>query len=78
MPITHATCWDAYERQTIQDGKAAPVSLTIACGKARAKGLKGTTWEGVELLTGDEPEDYVAELLDLDAPRPAGRHFKVA
>lgn len=76
VPITKAACWDAYERQTIEDGKAAPVSLSITFGRAKATGLKGTTYEGLQLLDGTEPADYVAELLDLDRPRPAGRHFR--
>lgn len=76
VPIDHARAWDAFERQTIEDGKAAPVSLVITYGRAKATGLKGTSYEGLELLSGDESEDYVADLLDLDRPRPAGRHFK--
>lgn len=77
-PITHANAWDAYQVQTLLDGKAAPVRLSIANGKAKAIGIKGTPWDGVEVLSGDEPADYVAALLDLDAPEYAGRHFKVA
>lgn len=78
VPITHASAWDAYQTQTLLDGKAAPVRLSIANGKAKAVGIKGTPWEGVELLSGDEPADYVADLLDLDRPEYVGRHFKVA
>lgn len=78
VPISRETAWDAYLIQTIEDGKAAPVVLTITGGRASARGAKGTAWEGAPLLDGTEPADYVADLLDLDRPEPApyrGKHF---
>ena len=79
-PIAKATAHDAHRAQTIADGKAAPVVLEIRDGRASAHGLKGTAYEGLQLLDGSEPAEYVADLLDLDRPetRPAGKHFKAA
>lgn len=80
VPISHCSAWDAFKLQTIQDGNAAPVKLTITNGKATATGIAGTVYEGLPLLDGSEPADYVAQLLDLDMPEPeptyVGKHFK--
>ena len=78
QPVPHATAWDAYLLQTVSDGNAAPVSLTIVNGKATATGAAGTIYEGAPFLNGGEPADYVAMLLDLDMPAYQGKHFKAA
>ena len=65
-PISHATCYDRYTAQTLEQGRAAPVSVTIEQGRlVRAVGTSGTPYEGVELLDGTESADYIEELLDL-------------
>ena len=82
VPITSATCWDAYARQTAEEGGAV-VTLTVKDGRAvAAVGCKGTPYEGAPLLDGSEPADYVAELLGLERPRKAApyrpRHMRAA
>lgn len=81
VPIQSATAHDVHMAQTVADGKAAPVVLTIRDGIASATGAKGTPYAGMALLDGSESADYVAALLDLEptrkqTPRPAGKHFK--
>ena len=82
VPIASATCWDAYARQTAEEGGAV-VTLTVRDGRAvAAVGCKGTPYEGAPLLDGSEPADYVADLLGLERPRkPAPyrpRHMRAA
>ena len=82
VPIASATCWDAYARQTAEEGGAV-VTLTVRDGRAvAATGCKGTPYEGAPLLDGSEPGDYVAELLGLERPRKAApyrpRHMRAA
>ena len=81
-PIESATCWDAYARQTAEEGGAV-VTLTVRDGRvASAVGCAGTPYEGVRLLAGGEPADYVADLLGLESPRRATayrpRHMRAA
>lgn len=82
VPIESAQCWDAYAKQTAEEGGAV-VSLTIRDGRAvSATGCKGTPYEGATLLDGTESADYVAELLGLERPRRAEtyrpRHMRAA
>ena len=82
VPIASATCWDAYARQTAEEGGAV-VTLTVKDGRAvSAVGCKGTAYEGAPLLDGSEPADYVADLLGLERPRKAAtyrpRHMRAA
>ena len=82
VPIASATCWDAYARQTAEEGGAV-VTLTVQGGRiVSATGCKGTPYEGAPLLDGSEPADYVAELLGLERPsKPAPyrpRHMRAA
>lgn len=82
VPIASAQCWDAYARQTAEEGGAV-VTLTVRDGRAvSAVGCKGTPYEGAPLLDGSEPADYVAELLGLERPRRAStyrpRHMRAA
>lgn len=75
-PIASATCFDRYIAQTLEQGRAAPVSVTIDQGRlARAVGTSGTPYEGVELLDGTESLDYMEELLDL---RPTTKRSRKA
>ena len=80
VPAT-GTAWDAYASQTLEQGRAALVQLTLKDGVlVSATGAKGAPYEGATLLDGTETADYIAELLDLDRPektyRP--RHMRVA
>lgn len=92
-PIASATAYDAYRAQTVADGKAPAVSITIESGRAtKATGCKGTDYAGVDLLAGEQDTDYLEDLLDLKpstrgrkpkqeqdtTPRPAGKHFRDA
>ena len=65
-PIKSATCFDRFLSQTLEQGKAAPVTLVIEDGRAvSAIGCEGTDLEGVRLIDGTEPTDYLEDLLDL-------------
>lgn len=76
-PIGHAACFDRFLAQTLEQGRAAPVSLVIEDGRAvSAIGCEGTAFEGARLLDGTEPVDYLEDLLDLrctERKRPAKR-----
>lgn len=79
-PIAQATAYDAHLAQTVEDGKAAPVSLEIRGGHiVQAVGAAGSVCAGLALLDGSEGPDYIEDLLDL-APRkparPIGKHFR--
>lgn len=80
VPATGAA-WDAYATQTLEQGRAALVSLTLRDGTLiSATGAKGSPYEGAALLDGTETPDYVADLLDLDRPEKTykPRHMRVA
>ena len=65
-PIKSAACFDRFLAQTIEQGKAAPVSLVIEDGRAvSAIGCEGTDLEGIQLIDGTETTDYLEDLLDL-------------
>lgn len=63
--LGNVTCYDRFLSQTLEQGKAAPVVLSIECGRAVAVGCKGTPYEGMQLLDGTEDADYIEDLLDL-------------
>lgn len=80
VPAT-GSAWDAYAAQTLEQGRAALVSLTLKDGSVTsATGAKGSPYAGAQMLDGTETAAYVADLLDLDRPtttyRP--RHMRVA
>lgn len=65
-PIGHAACVDRFIQQTIDQGRAAPVQITIDAGRlVGAVGVGGTDLDGLQLLDGTEDVDYLEELLDL-------------
>ena len=69
VPIDRARAWDAFAVQTAEEGGAV-VDLEIRDGRiVSATGAKGTPYEGAPLLAGDEPDDYVSDLLGLERPR---------
>ena len=74
-PIEDARCIDRFIGQTLEQGKAAPVTLHVVDGRATATGCKGTPYEGAELLDGTEDADYIEDLLDL---RPTERRRPTA
>ena len=80
VPATGAA-WDAYATQTLEQGRAALVSLTLKDGVlVSATGAKGSPYAGAQMLDGTESAGYVADLLDLDRPATTykPRHMRVA
>ena len=73
--LGNVTCYDRFLSQTLEQGKAAPVSLHVRDGRATATGCKGTPYEGAQLLDGTEDADYIEDLLDL---RPSARRRPTA
>lgn len=64
-PIEDERCFDRFLAQTLDQGKAAPVTLHVVDGRATATGCKGTGYDGVPFLDGTEDAGYIEDQLDL-------------
>lgn len=74
-PIEDERCFDRFLAQTLDQGKAAPVTLHVVDGRATATGCKGTGYDGVPFLDGTEDAGYIEDLLDL---KPTARRRPTA